>query len=853
MQATDSSPLLALDIGTHKVAGLLAAPEPGPETTHLRILAAAIRPQMPQAMRDGQIESVEQVAETVGRVLQELRQQHPGPLPDRAAVAAAGRSLKTAVGSARRRLPAGTGLDETDVRALEMEALQEAARTASRPFRRPAGEPGAGIAESYLCAGYQVVEYRLDGLPVVQPVGQRGRWLEADVIGTFLPRRVLDALLAVLDRVGLQPGSLTLEPIAALELAVPATLRHLNLALVDVGAGTSDLALTRAGRVIAYGMVAEAGDRVTHHLASRYLLDLREAERLKRALRRNPGELQVVDVLGERRTLAREEVLDAVAEVVAPLASRIASECLRLNGGQAPEAILLVGGGSLTPGLPEALAEATGVAPGRVVCRDRRATEGVVGFEEVLGGPDAITPLGIAVVAWRGKGLLPLAVQVNGQRVLAFGDGARATVYDVLAAAGLEPRDLLARPGASLTVEVNGQLVTVPGEEGRPAVVRKNGQLASPGDWVQPGDHLEVEPARWGRDASATVGDVCRLPPPLALVVQGQPVEIAPEIWLDGQLVSPETPVADRSRLEIRLPGTVGEVLKRLGAWDGRTPLVTPPLRVWVNDTPCELRPAQTRVWVNGEPADPDRPLRPGDRIDHCLPGIALEDSTGGFQHPAADEAGAEAPVQAQAQAKAVFEEAEPDLTVQALLSCREFLEVARLELPVVVNGNPVRLDLTPCARILVNGQPSHPGAPLRDGDRVQLQLAADFAPMVVDLFRVVDPRPPDGGRAAGRFWIRVNGQQAQFTTPLKAGDEIAWGWEPIPEPQVRPFTRPPGEDSHPPASVDFVSAGDAAQTTGQGTSSRPRIFPPVPRCVAPGQSEAGPGRPQAQPGGRPA
>ncbi len=796
MQGTDGTPLLALDIGTHKVAGLLAAPEPGSETTLLRVLAAAIQPQIPQAMRDGQIESVEQVAQTVRRVLGELRQQYPGPLPARAAVAAAGRSLKTAVGSARRRLPAAVGIGETDVRALEMEALQEAARTASRPFRRSAGESGAGAAEGYLGAGYQVVEYRLDGLPVGQPVGQRGRWLEVDVIGTFLPRRVLDALLAVLDRVGLQPGSLTLEPIAALELAVPATLRHLNLALVDVGAGTSDLALTRAGRVIAYGMVAEAGDRVTHHLARRYLLDLREAERLKRALRGNPGELQVADVLGGRRTLAREEVLEVVAEAVVPLASRIAAECLRLNGGQAPEAILLVGGGSLTPGLPEALAEATGVGPGRVVCRDRRGTEGVVGFEEVLGGPDAITPLGIAVVAWRGKGLLPLAVQVNGRKVLAFGDGARATVYDVLAAAGLEPRDLLALPGASLTVEVNGQLVTVAGEEGRPAVVRKNGQMASPGDWVQAGDHLEVEPARRGRDASATVADICQIPPPLALVIQGRPVEIAPEIRLDGRAVSPETAVADRSRLEIRLPNTVGEVLKKLGIWDGRTPLVSPPLRVWVNDTPCELRPAQARVWVNGEPAGPDHLLRSGDRIDCRLPETAVERPATPLQ-PGGPEEGAN---ESAAQVEAPFQEADAGFTVRALLSRREFLEAAKLELPLVVNGHPVRLDLTPCARILLNGQPSHPDAPLRDGDRVQLQLPPDLPPMVVDLFRVVDPRPPDGGQASGRFWIRVNGQEAQFTTPLKAGDEVSWGWEPSHAPDTRSSCRQPGENRHPAA-----------------------------------------------------
>lgn len=53
--------------------------------------------------------------------------------------------------------------------------------------------------------------------------------------------------------------NLTLEPIAAIQVAIPEMYRMLNIALVDVGAGTSDISVTRDGSIIAYGMIPIAG------------------------------------------------------------------------------------------------------------------------------------------------------------------------------------------------------------------------------------------------------------------------------------------------------------------------------------------------------------------------------------------------------------------------------------------------------------------------------------------------------------------------------------------------------------------------------------------------------------------
>ena len=57
----------------------------------------------------------------------------------------------------------------------------------------------------------------------------------------------------------------------------------LNIALVDVGAGTSDISITREGSIIAYGMIPYAGDELTELIVQQYLVDFQTAEKMKLA------------------------------------------------------------------------------------------------------------------------------------------------------------------------------------------------------------------------------------------------------------------------------------------------------------------------------------------------------------------------------------------------------------------------------------------------------------------------------------------------------------------------------------------------------------------------------------------
>ncbi|MCK9905564.1 rod shape-determining protein, partial [Frankia sp. Cpl3] len=193
------------------------------------------------------------------------------------AVAAAGRSLRTRRVRNQTTLQQHATITRDDVLALEFSAVQEAqAQLAQelneRDFTR------------YYCVGYSVVHYLLDGELIGSLIDQRGDQASVDVIATFLPRVVVDSLLAALKRCDLEMQALTLEPIAAINVLIPVTMRRLNIALVDIGAGTSDVALTEEGAITAYGMVPVAGDEITDALMNAFLLDFPMAEEVKRSL-----------------------------------------------------------------------------------------------------------------------------------------------------------------------------------------------------------------------------------------------------------------------------------------------------------------------------------------------------------------------------------------------------------------------------------------------------------------------------------------------------------------------------------------------------------------------------------------
>lgn len=578
--------IFALDIGTRTVIGIVAVPA----GDGLRIVAQDVVEHASRAMYDGQIHDIPRVADAVARVKARLEEALEAKLC-RVAVAAAGRALQTTRARAEQEVDPYRAIDEVTVRSLEMQALAAARGEISRQDR------GQG---RFYCVGHNVVTYTLDGLPVSNLLDHRGRTIGVEIIATFLPATVVDSLLAVLRRVGLEPLNLTLEPIAAIEVAIPEGMRLLNLALVDIGAGTSDIAVTREGAVIAYGMVPIAGDEITEAIVEACLVDFDGAEAIKRRLGA-ADEISYTDVLGNPNTIRREELLSAIEPALNHLASEVAAAIKALNGGS-PRSVLLVGGGAQVPTLTARIAERLGLSPRLVGIKDRRMIRDLVAPEnDPVAGPEGVTVVGIAAVTLKRRGYTFLNVKVNGTPCRIFNSG-ELTVADCLSFTDFNPRLLLPRNGRDLRFNLNGRPEILRGELGRAAQVTVNGQPAHLKTPVAEGDEILVTPAQNGRDARAFVRDYLPAGGEIRIYLDDRMLTLEPICTLNDAPATPETEIHDDDHLWIDTQWTVAKLARREG-----------------------LDLAGRQVLVNGEPVSGDYVLTDGDRVTLAPPGVAVD------------------------------------------------------------------------------------------------------------------------------------------------------------------------------------------------------------------------------------
>ncbi|WP_018130465.1 cell division FtsA domain-containing protein [Effusibacillus pohliae] len=705
--------IFALDIGTRSVVGLVGRyGEDG-----LAIVATEQMEHANRAMLDGQIHDVAQVASVIRQVKQKLEIQ-VGTL-QKVAVAAAGRALKT-VRAKTVRETNGQRLTKDDVLAMELSAVQQAERDL---------QLSTPDAARYHCVGYTVVHYMLDDSPIGSLVDQSGLTASVDIIATFLPRVVIDSLQFALERAGLEMAALTLEPIAAINALIPPSMRKLNLVLADIGAGTSDIAITSEGTVTAYGMVPFAGDEITEALSHQYLLDFPVAETVKRQLLQTET-VSFTDVLGMAYEYPSREVIRSIEPAVNELAQRIAAEIRRLNG-KPPQAVMLIGGGSQTPLLPQRLAELLGLPKERVAIRSTDGIRQLIEQHEKLAGPAAVTPVGIALAAVNTP-ISSISVRVNGQTVRLF-EFRQVTVGDALLAADIDIRKLHGRPGMALTVEVHGLVKVLRGTLGTPATLLLNGQPAHLDDILQHGDEIEIIEGQPGEDAKGTVADVLPDCQPFEIELNGQKRLIHPVIRMNGAIVPPSEPLVDRAQIAVHMPEALIDVLPLFGfaPEQFRDQTISATVNGELRSLCCE----GAKVFINGSPAPLHATVRPGDRIEVVEPSLS-------------------------------------SVKIRQLLQADEWQPPS---IRVTVNGQPLQL-FGPEPRIELNGKPADLDDPVPNFAAVSVVRPA-WEPEFSHIFQYVHI---DRERPANAIGLRLelNGEKADFSVPLHNGDAIVIEWQ---------------------------------------------------------------------------
>ena len=522
--------VFALDIGTRSIIGIVGKVE----GDLFKVLAIESEEHSKRSMKDGQIENIEQVAQVAQRVKKRLESKLHVTLK-KVCIAAAGRALRTQKASYEMQLEQTSHIDGELIGRLEIGAVT----AAEEAFHKESSAEDEELGRGFFLVGYSVLSYYLDNLNISSLMDHKGKTLKAEVIATFLPREVVDSLYMTMQKCGLDVVSMTLEPIAAINAAIPKDLRLLNLALIDIGAGTSDIAVCRDGAVTGYTMATVAGDEITEVLMKQFLVDFQTAEQIKMQYAAQES-LTFTNILGLEETVSRAQIEQLLTEPIGHLAGEIVKRVMELNNG-APSAVFLAGGGSKLAGLKEAVSEKFNMDAKRVAIAGGNFRLSAFSDQYDLNNPEYTTPLGIAVSS--GLRLLQDSLQIllNGKPAKIFKSGT-LKVIDVLMMNGYVYSHILGHSGKSVTVTVEGEKKVFYGERAIPAILKLNGVDASISDTVQVGDRVDFKPAVSGQDAQPTAAECL-------------PDGISTEEWdicIDGEIAAPETGVKNGDEISFR-------------------------------------------------------------------------------------------------------------------------------------------------------------------------------------------------------------------------------------------------------------------------------------------------------------
>lgn len=524
--------VFGLDIGTRSVVGTVGYLV----DDRFKVICQRTKEHETRAMIDGQIHDIIRVAETIREIKAEC-EEFIGEKLTRVCIAAAGRVLRT--------VDAHIDIVFEEERETKTEDVSNILLLGvDKAYKELSDE-----SEKFYCVGYSPVRFYLNDLVIGNLVGHKARKIGVDMIATFLPDDVVDGLYKAVELADLEVANLTLEPIAAISVAIPERFRMLNIALVDVGAGTSDISITCGGSIIAYGMIPVAGDALTDELSQHYLADFYMAERVKREATSNK-EITFEDIMGISRTVTSDEVKEAMSSKIDEMTTLVAEEIKRLNGGKTVSAVFIVGGGGLALGYTDALADKLGLLHERVALRGSNVL-GKIDFEEedLSASSLMVTPVGICLNYYENNNNL-IYVTFNGMRIKLYDNG-HVAVVDAAVQSGFPNDGLFPKRGQALTFNVNGKSKIMKGEPGESAVITVNEEPAYLTTKISPNDKIKIVESTPGYRARARIKDLPEFKEGLKLVVDGKTLELTRPVYANGEIVSPDYEIVEGDEIKI--------------------------------------------------------------------------------------------------------------------------------------------------------------------------------------------------------------------------------------------------------------------------------------------------------------
>jgi len=330
--------VVGLDIGTSKVAALVA--ELAPDGA-LEVLGMGSHDS--RGLKKGVVVNIEATVAAIQRALEEAELMADCKIA----------SAFTGIAGSHIRSFNSTGMvavKEREVSAVDVERAMETARAVNIPTDQQILHV---LRQEFIIDGQEDVR---------EPVGMSGVRLEVKVHIVTGAVSAAQNIVKCVRRCGLDVNDLILQPLASSRAVLSEDEKDLGVCLVDIGGGTTDLAIFTHGAIRHTAVIPIAGDQITNDIAMALRTPTADAENIKIrhgvALRQlaDPNEMIEVPGIGERppRSLSRQ----TLAEVIEPRAEELFSlvqQVLRESGHEEllSSGIVLTGGSAVMRGMTE--------------------------------------------------------------------------------------------------------------------------------------------------------------------------------------------------------------------------------------------------------------------------------------------------------------------------------------------------------------------------------------------------------------------------------------------------------------------------------------------------------------------
>jgi cell division protein FtsA len=376
--------LVACDIGTSKICVLI-----GEENTRGALDVIGKGAAANRGTRKGNIINVDATIEAIKRAAEEAEIM-AGVQIARAWVGISGSNVRS---FNSRGVVAVSGKDR-EINRDDVSRVVDAAR-------------GVQIPQDHEVVHVIPREFAVDGQDgVSDPVGMVGARLEADVHVVTAPVSVTQNIITCMNKAGIEVVQLVLEQFAAAEGVLTTDEKELGICLIDIGGGTTEVAVYQKGSIAHTAVVPIGGDHFTNDLAVVLRAPIQDAERIKKkhgcALRSAVAEDEMVEVpmVGGRapKLCPRTTLADILQPRAEELLGLIQQDLQRLGlDKEIRSGVVLTGGGSELEGIVE-VAETIFDGPVR-----RGVPSGVGGLVDVVSRPEWATATGLLLYGHRYK------------------------------------------------------------------------------------------------------------------------------------------------------------------------------------------------------------------------------------------------------------------------------------------------------------------------------------------------------------------------------------------------------------------------------------------------------------------